>query len=152
MVRYHNSGTQKFDDTEHDSVNTDKSNITSPGLGTTKILQETREDSDTFVGEYAQFTEAVGTSPVVILSAEDTTIGNLIHVSGSQNGFPRFTDIILFARGGSVERVASSTNGSAPTRTYSNPAESTLELELGSVTEGEANVAAYMIGAGRGGV
>jgi len=23
MVRYHNSGTQKFDDTEHDSVNTD---------------------------------------------------------------------------------------------------------------------------------
>jgi len=26
MVRYHNSGTQKFDDTEHDSVNTDAVN------------------------------------------------------------------------------------------------------------------------------
>jgi len=29
MVRYHNSGTQKFDDTEHDSVSTDDASVTS---------------------------------------------------------------------------------------------------------------------------
>lgn len=121
MVRYHNSGTQKFDDTEHDSVKTEDATITDGALSSDASNPTTwshRENSDAVseISETGIVVTAGNSATPVITHANGGSV--VVRGRRSDGNNIAFIDAVLVAPLDTTV-LGSVTWGSAPARSYS---------------------------------
>jgi hypothetical protein len=124
-------GTSHFE-----SVSTNDVSFKNITIGQDKLLALGVVNDDTIVSKVVRWTDNVSTASEIIWEPDnatgDTAIGFQALIQGS-DGADRFTDLIIYTRGGSVSIVAESSSGSPTTRSYSVGSDD-LNLSMGSGT------------------
>ena len=128
------SGVGAFDS---ESVNTDKQSFAGISESTPSLLYDAIESPNSAYAEQIQYENNIGTNATTIIDldadADFEPTEAFLTVQGVKDGDDgiRFMDILLADRGGAINQVASVTNNTPASRSYS-VTSGTIQLAMGS--------------------